>query len=53
MRPMLLEVLAMPQWLIEATIVFMFGPPLMFGLVLLLLAGTYMQVMDEEAAEDE
>lgn len=44
----------MPQWLIEATIVFTFGPPLMFGLVLLLLAGTYMQVMDEkEGADDE
>lgn len=42
----------MPQWLIEATIVFMFGPPLMFGLVLLLLAGTYMQVMDKEEEED-
>lgn len=38
--------------MIEAIIVFMFGPPLMFGLVLLLLAGTYMQVMDKEAEED-
>ena len=38
----------MPQWLIEAIIVFTFGPPLLFGLVLLLLAGTYMQVCEKE-----
>jgi hypothetical protein len=42
----------MPTWLIEAIIVFMFGPPLMFGLVLLFLAGTYMQVQDEQEAQD-
>lgn len=42
----------MPQWLVEAIIVFTFGPPLMFGLVLLFLAGTHMQVMDKEAEGD-
>ena len=41
----------MPEWLIEAIIVFTFGPPLMFGLVLLLLGATYMQVQDETEGE--
>lgn len=38
----------MPLWFIEFLLVFIFVPPLMFGLALLALAATYMQVMDKE-----
>lgn len=42
----------MPLWFIELAIIFVFAPPLMLGLLALLLIGTYMQVQDEMEEED-
>lgn len=41
----------MPVWLIKTLIVLVFGPPMVAGIALLTLGGTYMQVMDKREEE--
>ncbi len=43
----------MPLWFIKFLLVFIFVPPITFGLALLALAATYMQVMDKKGEDGD